>query len=203
MKCSVNYESHLFWFGWLGVQAALQHPYGLHVLLLPSVIYRMAQMWVVFYNDEVHNLLWHYQAVVSPLRAVNSSSSLVSASCSSRNWIQGVNLDNFFQVWHLFLFSSLDIRCLALHPRLRLQSLKTNKCLQSYLFHFTNNRGNQMISKTKCTTFIPIKLGKKNSTLSQNLVTETSRTQCLSQLSDVLGRMSKSSACVLPYCLSG
>ena len=135
MKCSVNYESHLFWFGWLGVQAALQHPYVLHVVLLSSIIYRMAQMRVAFYNDEVNNLLWCYQAIVSPLRAVNLPGSLVSAPHSSRNWIQGVNLDNFFQVWHFFfVFSSLDIRCLALHPRLRLQSVKTNRCLQRAIY---------------------------------------------------------------------
>lgn len=168
-----------------------------------QVIYRMAQMQVVFYNDEVHNLVWRYQAVVSPLRAVNSSGSLVSAPCSSGNWIQGVNFDNVFQVWHLFIFSSLDIRCLALHPRLCLQSLKTNRCLQSYLFYFTNNREKQMISKTKCTTLAPLKLGKTNSTLSQNVVTKTSRTQCFSSLTNVLDRMSKRNTCLLPYCLSG
>lgn len=83
MKCSVNYESHLFSFGWLSVQAALQHPYVLHVVLLSSVIYRMAQMRVAFYNEEVHNLLWHYEAVVPPLRAMDSSASLASAPRSS------------------------------------------------------------------------------------------------------------------------
>uniref|UniRef100_A0A8B9W3B3 Calcium voltage-gated channel auxiliary subunit alpha2delta 4 n=1 Tax=Anas zonorhyncha TaxID=75864 RepID=A0A8B9W3B3_9AVES len=38
-------------------------------------------MRVAFYNEEVHNLLWHYEAVVPPLRAVDSSALLASSYC--------------------------------------------------------------------------------------------------------------------------